>query len=65
MKEKEIEITIKKDGTIEFDQQGFEGKGCDGAINDLLEAVGKAISSQKKAEYYKDQKVKIKGNLSH
>jgi len=55
---KEIDITINPDGTIDFDQLGWEGKECDGAIDDLIKAIGKEMSSKKKTEWRK--KVKIK-----
>ena len=56
MPNKEVEITIKQDGTIEFDQQGFEGKACDGAIDDLLKAMGKVLKNTKKKDYHKKVK---------
>jgi len=55
---KEIDITINPDGTIDFDQLGWEDKSCDGAIDDLIRAIGKETSSKKKAEWRK--KVQIK-----
>lgn len=55
---KDIDITINADGTIDFDQLGWEGKNCDGAVDDLIKAIGKEKNVKKKTEWYK--KVKIK-----
>jgi hypothetical protein len=59
MKEKNIDITIKPDGTIDFDLIGYEGKGCEGDIDEIINAIGKKVTTIKKREYYKTEKVKI------
>jgi len=61
MPRKEIEIVIEKDGTVNIEQTGWEGKGCDGAIDDLVNSLGKVTSKKKKKEYHK--KVKIEKKL--
>lgn len=63
-KEKEIEITIDTDGKVSSDLHGFDGKGCSGAIDDLLDALGKKIEVKKKKEYFRDVKVKINNKIS-
>ena len=63
-RDKEIEITITTDGKVISDLQGFEGKGCDGAIDDILLALGKKVETKKKKEYYRDEKVKINKKIS-
>jgi hypothetical protein len=56
---KEIEITINTDGTVEIDQIGWEGKACEGDINDLIKLIGKESKKTHKREWYKKQKVNI------
>ena len=58
-KKREIDITINEDGTVEFDQMGYEGAACANDIEDLLKAVGKETDRKKKREYNKDQKVRL------
>jgi len=58
MPKKEINITIKPDGTVDIDQVGWKGQGCSGAIDELLKTIGDKKVSKKKSEWYK--KVKIK-----
>ncbi len=56
---KEIEIIIKADGTVDIDQQGYEGKGCAGDVEDIIKALGKETKKTKKQEYFKQNNVKI------
>jgi len=60
MSEKIIKILINEDGTVEFDQIGWQGKSCSGEIDDLIKAVGKEKKNIKKQEYYKGNEVHIK-----
>ena len=55
-----IKVLINDDGTVEFDQIGYSGKECQGDIQDLINAIGEEKKVTKKAEYYKDQKVRVK-----
>ena len=57
---KEIEIVIDTDGTLSIDQIGWEGKQCDGAIDDMLKSLGKVTDKNKKAEYHKKVKIDTK-----
>ena len=57
MAQKEIEITIKEDGTVDLDQFGWEGKSCDGAIEDLIKVLGKVKKTNKKPEYNRNVKI--------
>ena len=52
-KKKELEIVIDTDGTLSIDQIGWEGKQCDGAIDDMLKSLGKVTDKKKKADYHK------------
>lgn len=57
---KEIEIIIKKDGTVVIEGHDFEGSGCHDKIQEYLKRLGEAKSTRKKAEFYKG-KVSIGG----
>lgn len=59
MHNKTVDIKIKKDGTIVVDQIGFSGSSCSGAINDLLNKLGKERETSKKADYWREKQVKI------
>ncbi len=59
MSNKTIKVLINEDGTVEFDQIGWEGKQCSGDIKNLINAIGKEKKVTKKKEYYKDSKVRI------
>jgi hypothetical protein len=59
-KKKELEIVIETDGTLSIDQIGWEGKACDGAIDDMLKSLGKVTDKKKKADYHKKVKVDTK-----
>lgn len=58
MSKKEINITIKPDGTIDIDQVGWEGKDCAGAIDELIKSLGDEKKVTKKSEWYKKVKTK-------
>ena len=59
MQQKEIEITIKTDGTLDINQEGWEGKNCEGAIDDIIKLLGKEIKTTRNKDWFKQQKVKI------
>jgi len=54
--QKEIDIVINTDGTIEIDQLGWHGKTCEGAVDDLVKLLGKEIKKERKQEWHKHQK---------
>jgi len=56
---KEIEVVIKTDGTVEFDQIGYEGDECKGSIDNLFAAIGKVVKSGEKAEFYSEKHVQV------
>lgn len=56
---KEIEFTIKPDGTVEADLLGYKGQGCAGDIQDILNALGGKKKTTKKQEYKRDKKVRV------
>ena len=57
--EKELEIVIKTDGTVEVEQIGWSGKGCHGAIDDLINKLGKEVSNKRKKDFFKEDKVRL------
>lgn len=57
--QREIEIVIHPDATVTIDQIGYEGKVCSGDVSDIIKALGKEVKNTKKADYYKEQKVRI------
>jgi len=59
MATKTIKVLINEDGTVEFDQMGWQGKSCSGDIQDLISAIGEEKKNIKKQEYYKDNKAQI------
>ena len=57
--QREIEIVIKPDATVEIDQIGYEGKACHGDVSDIIKALGKEANTKRKQEYFKPQQVRI------
>ena len=53
---REVEFTIKTDGTVEVDQKGYEGKTCVNDVKEILNALGKEKKTVRKKEYFRDQK---------
>jgi len=49
----EIEIIIRRDGTIEMDGQGFSGPACEAKMQQYLKALGKPKSETKKNDMYR------------
>ena len=52
MPQREFEITIAKDGTVELRVEGFKGKGCLEAMKILQEVVGELRSQEFTQDYY-------------
>ena len=60
MPAKFVDVLIKKDGTVEVDQQGYTGKECVNDIADLIGSLGVDKKVDNKAEYYRQQRVEIR-----
>ena len=57
---KTVKVLISDDGTIEFDQIGYNGKECNNKdMQELIDAMGDEKKVTPKPEYYKDEKVQI------
>lgn len=47
-----IEVTIGLDGAVKMDAQGFKGKTCEEATDQLMILLGGEGESKKKPEYF-------------
>ena len=52
---KTIVITIRADGSVKSEANGFTGDECRETTKQLLDAVGSFESEQLKAEFYQSQ----------
>jgi hypothetical protein len=57
--QKEIDIKINPDGTVDIDLIGYHGQGCDIDMKKIQKQIGIVVSNKKKCEYYDETKVKI------
>jgi len=64
MKNKEMEIVVKPDGTVDIDMIGYQGKGCSEEIIKLLDAVGGKSKKKQKSEFYQKEKVQVQQKRS-
>jgi hypothetical protein len=51
MQREEIEVTILKDGRVEYTIKGVKGSACE-SISAMLEALGRVESAERTGEYY-------------
>ncbi len=49
---KTIEVTVRSDGSVRVETQGFQGESCRQASRFLEEALGKTTSENLTAEFY-------------
>ncbi len=49
---RKIEVTIGLDGAVKMDAQGFTGKTCEEATDQLMILLGGEGESKKKPEYF-------------
>ena len=54
---KTIKLTFKKDGTIEKEVDGFVGAGCLNATDFIDQAIGTAVKTDMKQEFYAPEPV--------
>jgi hypothetical protein len=52
MRQREFEITISKDGSVEVHVKGYKGKRCLDAVKMFERIVGKRKSQRLTSEYY-------------
>jgi hypothetical protein len=53
----EIEFSVDKEGNVEFDIQGFHGKGCAEIASQFAKALGKKMKDKTKHEFYEPEVV--------
>ncbi len=51
---REIEFTIKKDGSVDYTIRGIKGSGCD-ELSHVFEELGEVSESRKTGEYYEKE----------
>ena len=56
-KERFIDLTIGKDGKVQAEAIGYKGKGCADDIDEVLNGLGKKISSKKNKDYFDEQQL--------
>ncbi len=55
MPQREFDITIGPDGSVELHVKGFKGKGCLAAMKLFEEIVGEVKSQRETSEYYEPE----------
>jgi hypothetical protein len=55
MPDREFDITIGKDGSVELHVRGYKGKGCMEAVKMFQQIVGELQAEQKTNEYYEPE----------
>jgi len=57
MPQREFEITIEPDGTVQLHVQGYKGKSCLEVIKAFEKIVGEMKSQQNTSEFYEPDEV--------
>jgi len=57
MPQREFDITIGKDGSVELHVKGFKGKGCLEAMKIFEQIVGEMKSQRETSEFYEPDEV--------
>ena len=55
MPQREFDITIAPDGTVELHLKGFKGKGCLDVMKMFEQVVGELKSQQQTTEFYEPE----------
>lgn len=55
MLQREYDITIGRDGSVELHVKGYKGKGCLAAMKMFEQIVGELKSEQKTSEFYEPE----------
>lgn len=55
MPEREYQITIGPDGSVELEVKGFKGKGCLDAVKLFEQIVGEMQSKRETSEFYEPE----------
>ena len=66
MPQREFDITIEPDGTVELHVKGFKGKRCLEIAKVFEELVGEISSQQETSEFYEpDEEVQMRVDERH
>jgi hypothetical protein len=57
MPQREFEITIEPDGTVQLHVQGYKGKSCLEVVKAFEKIVGEIKSQQNTSEFYEPDEV--------
>jgi hypothetical protein len=55
MPQREFEITIGKDGSVELHVKGYKGRACLNAVKMFEQIVGEMKSQQETSEFYEPE----------
>jgi hypothetical protein len=55
MAQREFELTITADGSVEVHVKGYKGKSCSEAVKLFEQIVGELKSEQKTSEFYEPE----------
>ncbi|HEX3626224.1 MAG TPA: DUF2997 domain-containing protein [Verrucomicrobiae bacterium] len=55
MPQREFDITIGKDGSVELHVKGYKGKGCVEAMKAFQQIVGELQSERRTSEFYEPE----------
>lgn len=62
MPQRELDITIQPDGTVEVHVQGYKGRGCLDAVKMLEQIVGELRERRETSEFYEPEE-QVRHNL--
>ena len=66
MAQREFDITIAADGTVELHVKGFKGKNCLEVVKLFEQIVGEVTSTQKTSELYEpEEQVRVRLEQRH
>jgi hypothetical protein len=66
MPQREFEITIGKDGSVELHVKGYKGRACLNAVKMFEQIVGEMKSQQETSEFYEpDENVQFNIEQRH
>ena len=66
MPQREFDITIAPDGSVELHLKGFKGKGCLDVMKMFEQVVGELKSQQQTSEFYEpDEQVRYNIDQRH
>lgn len=52
MNNPEVLVTVRSDGTVQFEVNGVKGSSCTEVLAEVQKNLGSVVSEEKKSEYY-------------